>query len=193
MAETEVGYASAAQRRPRLAGTTVSEAAGGLVLIRRTPMVSSAWSGTISFGITSIPAEAVHRRAPQGRVVPPARRPQPGPDPLPEGVRGRRRGRPARPSSRASRSPRDRHVLVDPDELAPFVPLAPKPMLVIADRAADYSSSLATDLRYARGRPPGRAVEDPSPHADGRSGGGEPNRSPSNPPAKRDTTAGRMS
>ena len=104
-------------------------------------MVSSAWSGTISrFGMISIPAKlftAVRHKGvsstssmsatwsgsatrevseADGEVVPPSA------------------------SWRVSRWPRGRYVLVDPDELTPFVPLAPKPMLVIADRAADYSS-----------------------------------------------------
>ena len=63
---------------------------------RRSPMARSIWSGTISFGHDRDPGQAVHRGAAQGGVVQPARRPQHGPHPLPEGVGADRRGGPGR-------------------------------------------------------------------------------------------------
>ena len=90
-------------------------------------MARSIWSGAISFGLISIPVKLFTAVRPQGRVVQPARRPQHGPDPLREGVRATT-GEvvPAEHIVKGVEISKGRYVIVDPDELAPFVPLATK-------------------------------------------------------------------
>src|SRR3954451_18490379 len=71
--------------------------------------------------------QAVHRVAAQGGVVQPARRSEHGSDPLSEGVSDAD-GEvvPAEHIVKGVEVSRGRYVIVDPDELAPFVSLSTK-------------------------------------------------------------------
>ena len=84
------------------------------------------WSGTISFGLVAIPVKLFHAVRQEGRVVQPARRPQHGPHPLREGVRRDGEEVPDEHIVKGYEISKGRYVVVDPDELEPFMPAATK-------------------------------------------------------------------